>query len=189
MYPGSAKFAPYEPERRRRGSMDFVVRSARPSDVPEIADITLEREGGNLVDHLNGATGEIERLAAGEKPGLLVVAESEGKIAGYARVVHRNAPEGAASEDVPEGWYLGGVIVSPDFRRYGIGLRLTEHRIAWVARRADVVRYFASLQNRASIALHEKLGFREVRRGIMHPDLQFTGGVGALYELLLREPS
>jgi RimJ/RimL family protein N-acetyltransferase len=61
----------------------------------------------------------------------------------------------------------------------------TEHRVAWVAERASAVRYFASLQNRASIALHEKLGFHEVRRGIAHPRIRFTGGIGALYALPL----
>ena len=185
MLPGHAKFARYQPARRRPDCLDFSVRKARRRDISQIADIAYQREGGRLDEHRRGAGREIERFTANKDSGLVLVAEWRGGVAGFARVHYIATPDGASPEDLPEGWYLVGIIVSPRFRRRGAGLRLTEERIAWVARRASVVRYFASLENRASIDLHVNLGFREVRRGIVHPTVEFAGGVGALYELVL----
>jgi len=44
------------------------------------------------------------------------------------------------------------------------------------------VYYFVNVRNRASIALHEAFGFREVTRDFHFPNVTFQGGVGALFE-------
>jgi ribosomal protein S18 acetylase RimI-like enzyme len=79
-----------------------------------------------------------------------------GELVGYGRTVHAAAPAS------PEGWYLLGVTVSPRWRRRGIGQALTEQRISWVSQRASYVYYFTHRENRASQALHQRLGFVEV---------------------------
>lgn len=57
------------------------------------------------------------------------------------------------------GWYLLGLVVDQGWRRRGIGEALTRTRMAWVAQRADHLYYFTAHGNRASQALHERLGF------------------------------
>ena len=184
MNPRSSKFATYEPGRPSK-PLEFLVRRAGPNDTSAIAEIAFERDGGILEEHRHGAAAEIELQGMDKPTRLVLVAVTNGVIAGFGRARYSLTPEGESSEEFPEGWYLSGVSVAPRFRRHGVGLRLTEERILWVAERATVVRYFASLQNRASIALHEKLGFKEVRRATFHPHFQFAGGIGALYELPL----
>jgi ribosomal protein S18 acetylase RimI-like enzyme len=87
---------------------------------------------------------------------VLFVAEADGDIVGYARAVHACAPA------EPEGWYLLGVTVAPQWRRKGIGEALTRQRMQWVAKRADTLYYFTHRDNLASQALHDRLGFVEV---------------------------
>lgn len=185
MRPEPTKFVKYEPGRKGERSRNVIVRLAQLHDAPAIAEIALERDGGTFEEHRDGAAGEIECQGSNDSRWLVLVAEADGKIAGFGRVKYLMMSDGSASLDLPEGWYLNGLIVAPEFQRLGIGLRLSERRISWVAERADIVRYFASLQNRASIALHKKLGFKEVKRGIVHPRIEFRGGVGALFELPL----
>ncbi len=59
---------------------------------------------------------------------------------------------------------LGGVVVTPDFRRRGIGSALTRARVEWIWSQSSRVYYFANEHNTASIRMHETLGFRSVGR-------------------------
>jgi ribosomal protein S18 acetylase RimI-like enzyme len=80
----------------------------------------------------------------------------------------------------PAGYYLAGLLVAPAYRRRGIGERLTRARMAWVALRGTETWFFANAANRASLLLHQGLGFREVTRDFTYPGVTFTGGVGVL---------
>jgi len=92
-------------------------------------------------------------------------------------------PEGAPANAVPDGWYLTGVIVTPQFRRRRIGHQLTQARLQWLLRRTSNVYYVASAQNRVMIELHRQFGFVEMTRDFSFPDVTFTGGVGILFEV------
>jgi len=88
----------------------------------------------------------------------LFVAEAQGEVVGYGRVVFAEAdPEVPAA--APSGWYLLGLVVDQAWRRRGIGEALTRARMAWVSERAERLYYFTQHENRASHALHERLGF------------------------------
>jgi ribosomal protein S18 acetylase RimI-like enzyme len=101
------------------------------------------------------------------------------QIAGYGKLRHFTDLPG-----VPDGYYLGGVVVGPQWRRRGIGSLLTTHRIeaAWAAG-AETVYYFANSRNEASISMHLGFGFRELQRPFAFPGVTFTGGVGVLFGL------
>lgn len=116
---------------------------------------------------------------------LVMVAEVDSVVAGYGRARYDETPDGMQPESFPEGWYLSGVLVAPEFRRYGIGLELTRKRIAWIRDRAQVVRFHTSATNLASIAMHEKLGFKEVNRDIVVTTRYRDLGPEILYELWL----
>jgi hypothetical protein len=52
--------------------------------------------------------------------------------------------------------------------------------MGWAAERAEEMWYFTNAGNRASLRLHEALGFAEVSRDFMFPGVTFKGGVGVL---------
>jgi ribosomal protein S18 acetylase RimI-like enzyme len=110
-------------------------------------------------------------------------------IVGYGKVSYFVPAKDAPSNPAPEGYYLGGVTVAPEFRRRRIALELTRQRLVWIAQRADEAYYFANALNRASIDLHARLGFVELTREFHHPSASFTGGVGILFRVDLRSPN
>jgi ribosomal protein S18 acetylase RimI-like enzyme len=66
-----------------------------------------------------------------------------------------------------------------------VGTRLTEERIAALAPRANEIWYFANLENRATIALHERIGFTLHSRAFHIPGVSFDGAGGGLFRLHL----
>jgi ribosomal protein S18 acetylase RimI-like enzyme len=90
-----------------------------------------------------------------------------------------------AEPRLPGGWYLAGVIVDEDYRRRGIGRRVTAHRLDWLRERTDVVYYMADESNGASIDLHAAFGFEEMARSIL-PPVRRTDAPQALFRKSLR---
>ena len=80
------------------------------------------------------------------------VAEMLDAIVGYGLIVRLDPG------DAPAGFYLGGVVVNPAFRRMGIGRALTQLRIEWVNDQAARLFYFANARNQATIDLHAEFG-------------------------------
>jgi ribosomal protein S18 acetylase RimI-like enzyme len=119
------------------------------------------------------------RRATAAEDQALLVAEVEGEIAGYARVSHREEL-GDGARRTPAGYYLTGLVVADQWRRRGLAEALTMARLAWAWARTDKVWYFASADNSPSLALHQRLGFREVTRDFEHSGVDFAGGVGVL---------
>ncbi len=111
------------------------------------------------------------------------MAEVPGAVAGFGKCAYCKPPEDAPANAAPDGWYLTGVIVTPQFRRRRIGHQLTQARLQWLAGRTSKVHYVASAQNRVTIQLHRQLGFVEVTRDFSFPDVTFTGGVGILFKV------
>ena len=66
-------------------------------------------------------------------------------IAGIAKTHFHGEPEGGA----PGGHYLGGVIVSPDHRRRGIGFALTRARLEWIWDRSSTAFELSGLEQPA----------------------------------------
>jgi GNAT superfamily N-acetyltransferase len=135
---------------------------------------------------------DVEQAAAGcqrrvaDDGVCLLVATAGGETCGFATAAWFEPPEGAPPDGAPAGWYLFGIIVREGWRRRGIGARLTEARLAWIAERADEAYYFANALNRASLDLHERLGFRELTRSFSFPGASFQGGTGVLSRIDLR---
>ncbi len=165
---------------------DLRIRAAEDSDAQALAEIAAARSGGTADSLLPGFALEIGRLGEGSES-MLWVAEATGAAgrerAGFGRVGYFRPPPDSPARTAPEGWYLGGVIVAARWRRRGIGLTLTRHRLAWIAERSDRAFYFANARNQASIDLHARLGFREVTRDFAHPNAVFEGGVGILFRV------
>jgi ribosomal protein S18 acetylase RimI-like enzyme len=177
-------FAAYQtrnPEEACPGLPDrLVLRSARMNDVNGLAALHQEREGGDLSQHQERFHREIAENPDWQRR-LLLVAEIEGLLVGFARVLHFQPAPDSPADIAPAGWYLMGLVVTLAFRRRGIGAELTRRRLDWIAERASEAFYFANAQNRASIALHEAFQFEEITRDFTYPSVTFKGGVGILY--------
>jgi ribosomal protein S18 acetylase RimI-like enzyme len=78
-----------------------------------------------------------------------------------------------------------GLVITPAYRRRGIGAELTRRRLEWIAERAGEAFYFVNAQNRASIALHDEFQFEEVTREFTYPGVTFKGGAGIVYRKTL----
>ncbi len=184
----SNMFATYEPGARGDGARgaadvappaDLEIRAATATDVDPIARLLAWREGLTDADALRRATETLN--APGKK--LFLVAHVGGTFAGFGRAA-LVPPQPPPYEHVPPGWYLVGVIIDPAQRRRGIASELTRVRLAWIAQRAREAYFFANSLNRPTIDLHERLGFREVRRGFTFPNARFDGGgLGVLFRI------
>lgn len=176
-------FQPFvaEPE-DRPPPVEAVIRPVGVRDVDAVAELFLARNGG---ERSRAVEGVLRDLADGGNQRLLFVAEVAGEVVAYARAA-RMRYDADVADGPPPGWYLTGVVVDPHHRRRGLGAALTRARLVALERRAERVLYVASSANRASIALHAALGFREVRRPLRVPGLTFTGGEGVLFERRLQ---
>ncbi|HEX4213614.1 MAG TPA: GNAT family N-acetyltransferase [Candidatus Dormibacteraeota bacterium] len=167
-----AEFARYRPRRRASGAGSIDVRVAETGDAGAIAAIHAGREGVEIEVSRRRVDGWLA------SPGSVVlVGEVSGTVAAYGRAARLEG------EGCPEGWYLAGLVVSPRFRRHGIGRALTIARLELVAERADEAFYFANERNRATIDLHSALGFSELTREFTVPGVSFEGGAGILFRI------
>ncbi|HEX6643731.1 MAG TPA: aminoglycoside 6'-N-acetyltransferase [Gemmatimonadales bacterium] len=105
---------------------------------------------------------EAREFFRGGAPGneVVLLAEREGQVVGFAEVGMRAYAEGCVTSPVGylEGWY-----VEPGHRGTGVGRALVDAAIAWA--RARGLSEFASdalYDNDASRAAHRALGFEEV---------------------------
>lgn len=166
-------FVNYEPDEKSLGDAlapgQLVIRQAVVADIPRIVE-TNEQSGQDSVGLLPLAA------AISDESRLVVVACVEGVIVGWAKT-HFWAQ---ADELAPAGHYLGGVSVKPEWRRRGIGIALTQARLAWIWERAAVACYVVNAANLASIDLHERWGFRTVETAAKFHTTEFLGGVGLL---------
>lgn len=146
------------------------IREADPADLPAIEQI--QRDAGLLQSdraRLEAAIADPDRL--------FVVAEVDGRVAGWAKTHYW--PDGDSV--APAGHYLGGLTVAPPLRRCGVGGALTVARLEWIRQRAPEAWYVTNPRNNASIELHRRHGFEEVARASRFHTTTFDGGVGILW--------
>ena len=167
--------------RRASGAVpSVVIRSARSSDADAIGRISAEREGRDPSQDSAAVARDLRDESIGRRR-IVLVAELDGSVVGFGKALYREEETAQAGRGLPEGWYLTGVVVDPDFRRMGVGTRLTAARMEWIAERASAAYYFANASNRVSIALHEDFGFVEIARAPAFGSESFIGGEGVLF--------
>jgi ribosomal protein S18 acetylase RimI-like enzyme len=174
-----------KPEKNLKLTGKLQIRPAVSEDIPCLASIKHSREGGRYETHLKCFQEEI--LKADDKK-LLIVAQIGEKIAGFARAGYFFPPPNSPVSIAPEGWYLLGIIVSPEFRFCGVATELTAFRLDFIAKYAATAYYFSNAKNLVSITLHKKFGFVEIGRNFTFPGVTFTGGRGILFRIDLSSP-
>lgn len=184
-----AEYADYLPDRPtgERFGAD-VVRKARPEDADAIIELTCARHDLDPQVVRPRIENELAGLGRGD-PACVFVAQIGHHLVGFGRARQLEHARDGLPLSLPEGWYLTGVIVDPDWRRRGLGEVLTAARLDWLRRRTDAAYYVASRQNRASIALHKRFGFHEIARGFDYPRADLPPERSVAYELTLPSAS
>src|SRR5687768_15929086 len=91
--------------------LGMEIREANVDDLAQVAGVC---------DASDRARWTSEMLAPQEDR-VALVAVAEGEIVGAAKTHFPTEPDG----DAPAGYYLGGIVVAPGFRRQGVGGSLT----------------------------------------------------------------
>jgi aminoglycoside 6'-N-acetyltransferase I len=134
------------------------VRHATPNDRPTWLRMRCELwPEGDSAEHAS----EVAAFFAGglRDPRAVLVADVDGRVAGFAELSIRPYAEGCETDRVAylEGWY-----VDPAARRQGVGRALVESAEAWaVGLGCSEFASDALLENTASAAAHRALGFAE----------------------------
>ena len=160
------------------GAVELTIRAASGAELDVAARLAASERGGS-------EEGWRERFAADRDDAdacflVAVQGGGAGAVVGYGRARYFEPRPDAPAHVAPAGYYLTGVLVAPAHRRLGVGEQLTRARMGWAAERAESMWYFTNAGNRASLRLHEAMGFKEVTRDFVFPGVIFAGGVGVL---------
>lgn len=162
-------FAKWAPEVHGTEPMPVILRAPHAADTGELAKV-LSVRGGSRKDHVPRAERIIESMP------VAVVADPGDHLVGWC-----GASLMSLDDSQPQAWMVAGLVVLPTVRRRHIGQKLlietcTAAKVSGAERVLSVI----NARNRASIALHEKLGFIELERGPTFAGVWFDGGVGVL---------
>ncbi len=136
------------------------IRHATTADRPEWARLRQA-----LWPDCKGARATLEmreQLSDPKKFGVLVIDAGSGRLRGFIELALRDGVDGATQETTAyvEGWY-----VEKPLRRAGWGRRLVAAAAKWARDRGMTeLASDAELWNRAAIAAHRAVGFRETFR-------------------------
>lgn len=161
----------------RTADFELVLSRAERGDLDCLAALRENRYGTSSPRHARWVRQALRRSDGAD--GLFLVARVPPTAVGYGLVSRFNPPPDSDSLVAPAGYYLRGVVVHTSHRRRGIGRRLTEERLRWVASRSDEAYCCVSRANRSSIDLHLQLGFRLIDRPFRFPRLDF-GAIGGV---------
>lgn len=162
-----SRFAEYAPDAHGVGVEGLSITEALPEHAPLSARVEVAREGGDAAQIIPLIARELSLIQQGKRKRYTCLGRVGGAVVSYARCGYREPDP--RFPGLPEGWYLIGINVLPQWRRRGIGAALTAHRLAWLSVRTDEVYYNTSPVNRASAAMHRPFGFSLVAEGVAAP--------------------
>jgi len=135
---GMVEFSEFDPRPNSApplGAADGLeIREALAEDLPALARIAAEREGGNIETHERSFQTLLEERANGGRA-VVLAAILAGEPIGFGKARYFTPAAESPPNVAPEGWYLAGLVVAPRHRRRGIGSRLTRARLDWLAAR------------------------------------------------------
>ncbi len=179
-----AKDAVYQPEvRSQKVSAGLMFRLAQAQDSLFLAKLTAERHPSADWDETVRVSRREIGLNDTERRYRVFVVEEDGVLKGFCRLYHsQEVPADKRKHDSPQGWYCMGVIVEQAHRRQGIAMFLTRGRFEWLmGQGAEGVYSSASGHNLSSIAMHKKLGYRQVGEVAGVLGITFEEGWGHLF--------
>lgn len=169
------RFADYRPQVTGAVDRSVLVRDAGPADAPAIVGVDASRE-----PQAPEALSRVEARLA-RRDAFTVLAE-----AGDLAVGTSSLTVWPVHADAPGGWYVTGITVLPEWRRRRVADRMLARLLERLDRTPADVWSVVNALNRASLDLHARHGFAEVRRAPRLAGIEFAGGRGVL---LHRKPT
>lgn len=177
-----ARYAPFEPggvsaARLAADRLALDVRVGAADDVAGIVAVAATRgeQPADLAERVARWVADDARLVLVAVAGAASDdATCPGGVVGWG-MVSRWAPD-----DAPHGLVVSALTVHPGWWRSGLGTRLLTDLQHWAWGRADELWSIVNARNEASLALHARLGFVDVRRAAGVGGVSFDGGAGAL---------
>jgi len=166
-------FAAFDPAGRREPRTDLDYSLGSHGDRATVAALAYAVYGGSISQW----HARLERALTRDRI-CLVIARHHGIAIGYGKADHRQPV--TAEDAAPEGCYLTGVVVLPTWRRHGIGSELTLRLRDWIWQHEEHAWSVTNHQNMASVAMHERLGFKPVDQAASYLGIDFEGGLGIL---------
>jgi ribosomal protein S18 acetylase RimI-like enzyme len=139
-------------------NVKVLIREAVGEDVESCAQLIADQESEEVATWRQRFE---ENLQDANRQ--FLVAQHDELVIGYGHTVHYFRPEDASPAASPSGYFLSGLLVAPNFRRGGVGINLTIARLEVLRGLTDEVFYVADPANIATIELHRRLGFVELR--------------------------
>jgi aminoglycoside 6'-N-acetyltransferase I len=138
----------------------MIIRSVKKSDLNRWAELrnklwpdSLESHKSELNDYFNGRSNDIVKV---------FVAETQEEIVGFIELNLRNFAEGSTARFVP---YIEGWLIEKRYQNQGIGNSLIQKAEQWATESGfNELASDTELENKKSITIHGKLGFKEVER-------------------------
>jgi ribosomal protein S18 acetylase RimI-like enzyme len=176
-----AFFVEYEPENKKDRNefynrYDLYLRQAVFEDYIEAAKIMTDREGEKANHQKNleyfkkhfGKRSEVSEyfmacIVDRNDP------DSIEKIIGYSHIEYCDfkTEEYRKYKNIncPSGWYLLGLGIYPEYRRLGIGTKLTEIRMQWAKEHSNEnkVYFYTNPKNITSQEFHKEMGFKKIK--------------------------
>lgn len=180
----SNRYAKFNDNVRSSGDLGLIsFRKAVESDDVGIAELIFERDGeksNHAFEYfLNRTQKELQGIDFASDYNMFV-ATYDNEIIAYGRSVFYDVLKNKFTYEAPTGWYLMGVLVREDYRRRGIAEKLTKMRIEAISMKANEVFYVVNAENKSSIRMHEKLGFKVISEEKGFLKVSFTGNRGYL---------
>lgn len=163
-------YAEFLPEAHGLSCPGAFLRMAKPSDARSIALTEVASNGPYpkpFEDIVTLITKDLTRISLNQVRRKVWVALVGDQVVGFAICSHRDKND--MFPDLPQGWYLSGVTVAPNWRRKGIGRRLVLARIHWRQSQTSTIYYNTEIHNQASEAMHREFGFVQIQSHVLSP--------------------
>ena len=136
---------------------EIVIRKATSNDMVACALLISDHVSGDLEEWQS----QFEQDLANPQR-LFLVATVDDSVVGYGHTTFHSETLEDEAKSIPAGYFLSGLLISPEHRRQGLGELLTVARIDEMRRVANVIYYRAEPDNLATIELHSRLGFQRI---------------------------
>ena len=176
-----AFFVEYEPNNKMDRNEfykkhELIIRKSVFSDIAAIARINTARVGekGNYEEEYEYFKKRFEDKISNKSEFFIASiidrlnSNLPEKIVGYSFVEHCDFTSDEYKDykniNTPSGWYLLGLGVYEEYRRLGIGSKLTEIRMQWAKKNSDEkkVYFYTNPRNITSQEFHKELGFKRI---------------------------
>ena len=168
--------------------MTIKVRLAAENDISRIAEITHDFEPQTIEGYRNAFYKQVLQNTEQDSNAYIFVALIDEYIVGHGKLFYFNDQKHDVDFESPQGWYLNGIIVDPEYRRRGVARKLLKAResFAFHYKSGQDIYSIVSAENVPSINYHLNSGFVEDKRAPGFLNVRLKCGEGILFRKMLK---